>query len=91
MVPVIAAGRPVQNRPVVPHHQHVRFPDVPVLELLLRLPVVELAEELTRFGDIEIIGGFYRQVGNSMHGGTTVWAGPNPMAAPQDQGRGAGA
>ena len=37
-------------------------------------------EELTRFGDIEIIGGWYRQVGNSMHGGTTVWAGPNPMA-----------
>ncbi len=37
-------------------------------------------EELTRFGDVEMIGGFYRQVGNSMHGGTTVWAGPNPMA-----------
>ena len=37
-------------------------------------------EELTRFGDIEIIGGFYRQVGTSMHGGTTVWAAPNPMS-----------
>jgi len=37
-------------------------------------------EELTRFGDIEIIGGFYRQVANSMHGGRTVWAGPNPLA-----------
>lgn len=36
-------------------------------------------EELTRFGDIEIIGGYYRQVGNSMAGGTTVWAAPNPM------------
>ncbi len=36
-------------------------------------------EELTRFGDIEVIGGFYRQVGNSMAGGTTVWAAPNPM------------
>ncbi len=38
-------------------------------------------EELTRFGDIEIIGGFYRQVGNSMGGGTTVHAEPNPMAS----------
>ena len=37
-------------------------------------------EELTRFGDIEIIGGYYRQVGNSMAGGTTVAAAPNPMA-----------
>jgi hypothetical protein len=37
-------------------------------------------EELTRFGDIEMIGGFYRQVGTSMHAGTTVWAAPNPMA-----------
>ena len=37
-------------------------------------------EELTRFGDIEIIGGFYRQVGTSMHAGTTVSAAPNPMA-----------
>jgi len=37
-------------------------------------------EELDRFGEIEIIGGYYRQVGNSMAGGTTVWAGPNPMA-----------
>jgi acetoacetate decarboxylase len=37
-------------------------------------------EELTRFGDIEMIGGFYRQVGTSMHGGTTVWAAPNPLA-----------
>ncbi len=38
-------------------------------------------EELNRFGDIEIIGGYYRQVGNSMAGGTTVRAYPNPMAA----------
>ena len=37
-------------------------------------------EELDRFGEIEIIGGYYRQVGNSMAGGTTVWAAPNPMA-----------
>ena len=37
-------------------------------------------EELTRFDDIEIIGGFYRQVGTSMHAGTTVSAAPNPMA-----------
>ncbi len=36
-------------------------------------------EELDRFGEIEIIGGYYRQVGNSMAGGTTVWAAPNPM------------
>jgi hypothetical protein len=39
-------------------------------------------EELDRFGDIEIIGGYYRQVGNSMAGGTTVWAAPNPMETP---------
>jgi acetoacetate decarboxylase len=38
-------------------------------------------EELSRFGDIEVIGGFYRQVGNSMAGGRTVAAKPNPMAA----------
>ncbi len=37
-------------------------------------------EELTRLAPIEIIGGFYRQVGNSMAGGTTVQAHPNPMA-----------
>lgn len=37
-------------------------------------------EELDRFGEIEIIGGWYRQVGNSMAGGTTVRAAPNPMA-----------
>ena len=37
-------------------------------------------EELTRFGDIEMIGGFYRQVGTSMHEGTTLWAAQNPMA-----------
>ena len=37
-------------------------------------------EELARFGDVEIIGGLYRQVGNSMAGGTTVAAEPNPMA-----------
>ncbi len=37
-------------------------------------------EELSRFGEIEMIGGFWRQVGNSMAGGTTVSAAPNPMA-----------
>ncbi|MFW2381793.1 MAG: acetoacetate decarboxylase family protein [Acidimicrobiales bacterium] len=44
-------------------------------------------EELDRFGDVEIIGGFYRQVGNSMHAGSTVWAAPNPMAAEERDGR----
>jgi acetoacetate decarboxylase len=39
-------------------------------------------EELTRFGEIEVIGGYYRQVGNSMGPGSTVWAGPNPMVDP---------
>ncbi len=48
-------------------------------------------EELTRFGDIEIIGGFYRQVGTSMHEGTTVWAAPNPMAGPSTGSTEAGA
>ncbi len=37
-------------------------------------------EELTRLPVNEIIGGYYRQVGNSMAGGTTLWAAPNPMA-----------
>ena len=37
-------------------------------------------EELTRFEPIEMIGAWYRQVGNSMAGGTTVHAEPNPMA-----------
>ncbi len=39
-------------------------------------------EELSRFGDIEIIGGFYRRVGNSIGPGTTVRARPNPLAEP---------
>lgn len=37
-------------------------------------------EEMHRLPVDEIIGGYYRQVSNSMAGGTTVWAGPNPMA-----------
>ncbi len=37
-------------------------------------------EELHRMPVEEMIGGFYRQVGNSMAGGTTVAAKPNPMA-----------
>ncbi|MGI9622161.1 MAG: acetoacetate decarboxylase family protein [Acidimicrobiales bacterium] len=37
-------------------------------------------EELTRFEPFEVIGGFYRQVGNSMGGGETLWAGQNPLA-----------
>jgi acetoacetate decarboxylase len=37
-------------------------------------------EELTRLAPFEIIGGYYRQVANSMAGGTTVRAAPNPMA-----------
>ena len=36
-------------------------------------------EELARLAPIEIIGGYYRQVGNSMAGGRTVWAAANPM------------
>jgi len=36
-------------------------------------------EELHRLPVHEVIGGYYRQVSNSMAGGTTVWAGPNPM------------
>jgi len=38
-------------------------------------------EELTRLPITEMIGGYYRQVGNSMAGGTTLWAAPNPIAA----------
>jgi acetoacetate decarboxylase len=37
-------------------------------------------EELTRLAPYEIIGGYYRQVANSMAGGSTLWAAPNPMA-----------
>ena len=37
-------------------------------------------EELSRLAPFEVIGGYYRQVANSMAGGTTVWASPNPMA-----------
>lgn len=37
-------------------------------------------EELARLAPIEMIGGFYRQVANSMAGGTTLWAAQNPMA-----------
>ena len=37
-------------------------------------------EELQRLAPTEIIGGYYRQVGNSMKEGTTVWAAPNPHA-----------
>ncbi|MFV2039024.1 MAG: acetoacetate decarboxylase family protein, partial [Acidimicrobiales bacterium] len=37
-------------------------------------------EELARLEPIEIIAGYYRQVGNSMKGGTTLWAAPNPRA-----------
>ncbi len=36
-------------------------------------------EEIQRLEPIEMIGGFYRQVGNSISGGTTVRAEPNPM------------
>lgn len=36
-------------------------------------------EELARMAPYEIIGGYYRQIGNSMHAGTTVAANPNPM------------
>lgn len=39
-------------------------------------------EELHRLSPIEVIGGYYRQVGTSMAGGTTLWAAPNPMAGP---------
>ncbi|MEE9417536.1 MAG: acetoacetate decarboxylase family protein [Acidimicrobiales bacterium] len=37
-------------------------------------------EEIARLKPIEMIGGFYRQVSNSIAGGTTVHANPNPMA-----------
>ena len=40
-------------------------------------------EELHRFGDVDLIAAYYRQVGTSMHAGTTLWAGPNPMAGGQ--------
>lgn len=38
-------------------------------------------EEIAAFEPIEMIGAWYRQVGNSMAGGTTVAANPNPLAA----------
>ena len=44
-------------------------------------------EELTRLEPYEIIGGWFRQVGQSMHARTTVAANPNPMAGgtPRDR------
>ncbi len=44
-------------------------------------------EELARLEPIEVIGGYYRQVGNSMAGGRTVWAAANPMAESPTQHR----
>lgn len=38
-------------------------------------------EELARLEPIEMIGGYWRQVANSWHGGTTLHAEPNPRAA----------
>lgn len=63
---VTMAGFDVELGPVFSGHADLNLYDSPT-------------EELTRFGDIEIIGGYYRQVGNSMAGGKTLWAGPNPM------------
>ncbi len=37
-------------------------------------------EELARLAPNEIIGGYYRQVANSVKGGTTLWAAANPAA-----------
>ena len=37
-------------------------------------------EELHHLRPVEMIGGFYRQVGMSMAGGDTLWAAPNPKA-----------
>ena len=39
-------------------------------------------EELHHLQPVEMIGGYYRQVGMSMAGGTTLWAAPNPKADP---------
>ena len=39
-------------------------------------------EELHRLAPVEMIGGYYRQVGMSMASGTTLWAAPNPKAGP---------
>ena len=38
------------------------------------------SEEMHLLPPREIIGGYYRQVGMSMAGGTTLWAAPNPRA-----------
>ncbi|MEM7272607.1 MAG: acetoacetate decarboxylase family protein [Actinomycetota bacterium] len=43
-------------------------------------------EELARLNPDEIIGGYWRQIGNSMAGGTTVRAEHNPMATTKEDG-----
>ena len=45
----------MQHRAIVPHDQHARRPDVPVLERCLPLPVIELDQERTGLGLIHAL------------------------------------
>ena len=49
-MPVIAAARFVQNCTVVPHHEHVGLPLVPVDELVLSLVMIDAEEEVIAGG-----------------------------------------
>ncbi|MEM9132140.1 MAG: acetoacetate decarboxylase family protein [Actinomycetota bacterium] len=64
---VTMRGFDVELGPVFAGEAELSLPDTPT-------------EELTRFGDIEMIGGYYRRIGTSMHHGTTLRAAPNPLA-----------
>lgn len=64
---VTMRGYDVELGPVYAGDADLRLPECPT-------------EELHRIAPREIIGGYYRQVGNSMAGGTTLWAAPNPKA-----------
>src|ERR1700743_3712016 len=48
LVPLVSARRGMQQRAVVPHHQHLRFPFVAILKFLPRLPLVELYQKRLR-------------------------------------------
>ena len=48
-MPGVSAGRHVQRAPVVPHHQHVRAPLVPVLEFRPGLPAIDFGHEVPAF------------------------------------------
>ena len=45
VVAFVTAGRPVQHTSVVPHDRHVRFPAVPVDDIVVDLVLVNFAQQ----------------------------------------------